>query len=1136
MANPAAAADRDFVGVLALAVDSEVAVVLELSTEQMVALEKIVQQREQAVLPLALEIKDLDAQTRAERLAPFVAESERLGLAALTDQQRDRLERMRVARKGLLTLAEARVAERLGLSGEQQQNVDQILARRAGDVAGSRPDQASIIKAVYERKLAAVLTEEQRVLWERMSTVPSDGDDERDAVADEQEEDDIAAATTKDPRGETDDGAPSPPPTVAAGTVSVDDRASQPDDAVDAPAADGKLRFSFRYAPWPEVLDWFSTTASLSLQADAPPPGTFNYTDSRRYTPAEALDVLNSILLTKGYTLVRREKALILINLEDGIPPNLVPQISAAELDQRGDFELVSILFSLDVMTPEEAETEVKKLLGPQGSVIVLPKAKQVFVTETAGRLRTIRNVIDAVETPELTSDQKLTVYQLEHATGEEVLAMVRQLLGLPEGSNAAPDGSLRLAVDPLTGRLVATGKLDAVARVAEIVKLVDVPVEADDAVGNVLDLPQLEVYTTGKAEPNTVLQVLQTLLAGNEDVRLTVDDQTGNLVALARLSEHASIRATIDQMQRDGRQIEVLQLRIVDPQLAVLAINKLFGAGDGKDGAPSAPKVDADLTSRQLLIRGTQAQIDEIRSLMEKMGERDMALAADDVGERSRVRMIPLDGASTRDLLKQIEMVWPTVRSNRIKVVTPSAIVPSLRSGKLQPEVTPKEDPPGRAPLREDPLRRRPEGIERFEFPPQSSRPKATPAANVAPGDKAAGNNRRAIFRFAGDANATENTNTNGAAEDLPVIVVSPGPNGLMIASEDLDALDAFEDLVHTLAARVAERPNYTVFYLKFAKARVASELLKEILGAGSGGDGGEGGSLLGDLAGAAIGDLGGGLMGNLLGIGGGVGDSPITTIGSISFVADSRLNAIIAEGSPADVDLVEQLLRVIDQESSPEDVQTLARPRIIPVFNTSAEDIAKVIREIYAEKLSAGSGRQRQPSPEEFMRALRGGNRGGGGGSKQAEEEQVKMTLGVDARNNALVVGAPEPLFQEVKLLVEQLDQVRDDSRQTMRVVTLKRSDPATVQKAIASIVGDKVKMSTTKAPTNGSQPAAASSQPGTTRERNDAQRVQEIQRRIEFFNALQRAGQRQGGPSGRGGRRGDSPGRGGPARPGN
>ena len=45
---------------------------------------------------------------------------------------------------------------------------------------------------------------------------------------------------------------------------------------------------------------------------EAPPPGTFNYRDTRSYTPAEALDVLNGVLLTKGYTLVRRGRMLVL--------------------------------------------------------------------------------------------------------------------------------------------------------------------------------------------------------------------------------------------------------------------------------------------------------------------------------------------------------------------------------------------------------------------------------------------------------------------------------------------------------------------------------------------------------------------------------------------------------------------------------------------------------------------------------------------------------------------------------------------------------------------------------------------------------------------------------------------------------
>ena len=52
-------------------------------------------------------------------------------------------------------------------------------------------------------------------------------------------------------------------------------------------------------------------------------------------------------------------------------------------------------------MTPEEAEAEINKLKGPQGSVVLLSKAKQVWVTDHASKLQTIYEMIQAVENPQ---------------------------------------------------------------------------------------------------------------------------------------------------------------------------------------------------------------------------------------------------------------------------------------------------------------------------------------------------------------------------------------------------------------------------------------------------------------------------------------------------------------------------------------------------------------------------------------------------------------------------------------------------------------------------------------------------------------------------------------------------------------
>src|SRR5262249_59496736 len=52
------------------------------------------------------------------------------------------------------------------------------------------------------------------------------------------------------------------------------------------------LSFNFQFAPWKLVLERFAKEAGLTLDmGDAPPPGTFQYSDDGVYSPTEALDI-----------------------------------------------------------------------------------------------------------------------------------------------------------------------------------------------------------------------------------------------------------------------------------------------------------------------------------------------------------------------------------------------------------------------------------------------------------------------------------------------------------------------------------------------------------------------------------------------------------------------------------------------------------------------------------------------------------------------------------------------------------------------------------------------------------------------------------------------------------------------------
>src|SRR5436190_6718424 len=382
-----------------------------------------------------------------------------------------------------------------------------------------------------------------------------------------------------------------------------------PDPA--ARSAGSRLTFSFRYQPWQEVLDWFAQQAGLSLLMESPPPGTFNYTDTRTYTPAEALDVLHGVLLTKGYTLVRHGRMLVVVNLEDGIPPNLVPDVPLAELDQHGEYELIRVLFPVWNMTPELAALEVQPLLGPQGKVIPLPQAREIQVTEAGGRLRTIRSVVNAVEQPDA-GTAGMREFAFKYITLDAAMPTVRQMLGIPAEAFSTPDGSVQITKSANGEKMLFRGTAQQAARLSEILRLIDVP----EAARGINGAPQLEVYAVSTADPEMVVKMLQTLLHNDPNVILTADKEGGKVVAFATPPQQATIRATIDQMQKESKQVDVIALSNVDPQVAVVAINKLFGSNDEKQD-PKAPRVDADLTTRSLLVRGTAGQVAQIRELL---------------------------------------------------------------------------------------------------------------------------------------------------------------------------------------------------------------------------------------------------------------------------------------------------------------------------------------------------------------------------------------------------------------------------------------------------------------------------------------------------------------------------------------
>ncbi len=1075
------AAAQDVVGVLSQAVQPNVAAQLQLTDEQIEDLKKVIADRQTEALSLAQQLRELPPEERDSKVRNFAKESESRGYKILDLQQRTMLQRMKLAKGGLATLSDMEVAQTIGLSEGQRKQVDEVLAERTKLNRELGEEKA---KSELDLRLKAVLTATQYMAWQTMAGVTNKvatqpiPNSNAYATTDAQSTETAASETMSQEGATTDLG--NRANVEGAGSVSRQNEVQQRIDG------EPPLALNFNKLPWEDVLKWMAKEAELSLQTDLFPPGTFTYRDPyRTYSIGQAMDLMNRALLRQGYALLRNQRTLMVLDLSSGDNADVVRElirelaelVTPEELDHRGDYELLKCLFILTRLDVAEAEKDIKLLLGPQGSAVSMPSASQILVCENSSKLRIIRDMLERSESPEKARGASIVSIRLQHVTAEEILGIARPLLGLTTENNVSE--KISISTDAFGNTIFATGSVDNIQKLQDIVKKVDVAPDAATASSATVEQPEVRMHAIPTGDPKLIYSVIETLMAGMPNVRMALDEKTNSVVAQATPSDHKIIEDTVKRLTGSQTQFRVIQLKRLDAQAALLTLEKFFGKKSSESDS-KGPTFSADTLARTVMVQGTEQQVQQVEDLLNKLEESGPSMGS--LGDSVKVFQIP--SRSQDRVLGQIEQLWQsTKRTNRIRIVSPSG---SEGAGLTQRSVHNLNEPDSK-PV--EPAVKGDGSEKPTETPAESteSSPKVNDSAAEEVNPKTTMTRRPSVkyvsFQPPGSENAEE-SKPDSTGEKKRVlgddIVILKGPTGLIVSSDDPEALAEFEQIARMLSDQMAlSGSEPTIFFLRYVKAQAASELLQGILSGES--SGGGGGGLFGNLAGNVLGGLGGGLVGGLLGGGGSstssAGSSEGIASGEVTITPDPRLNSLIVQANPLDLELIEQLLKVIDQENGPLDVETQGKTHIIQVNNANVEDVAKVVREVFADRIGGaqGAGAQRQPSPQEFIAALRGAAGGGGRGQRggQSELKEATMTVGTEAKTNSLIVKAPAPLFEEVKKLVDMLDQSSADQGESVVSIPLQGGiNPAVVRSALQSVFGQQVRTNQTTNNTNNAQ----------------------------------------------------------------
>jgi len=822
------------------------------------------------------------------------------------------------------------------------------------------------------------------------------------------------------------------------------------------PDANGMVQFNFRGQPWPAVLEWLARISKMSLDWLELPGGYVNLATQRRYTVPQTRDLVNRLLLDRGYTLLYEGEVMSVAKISK-LNPSLVPRVAPEDLAKHQPYEFVRVSFPLERLVAETAVKELEPYCRPNGKLTAMSETNRLEAMDAVVNLRDVYALIAREENADSRA-RPPWVKRLRYRKASEVVACLQRLLGQPstapaggsspgdqmrqmqqqmqqqmqaamqaaqqqgkKGGPAAPPkaADVYLVADDRNNAVIAYAPVDKLAIIKKAVAEIDVAPQADPSLQAMLS--RTRPYHLSTMEPEPLIRALEESGTLSPDTRLTSYPGGKTIIASASLADHMRIAELIKQLDGSGRRGEVIQLRRLPADGVAGTIRQLFFGG-GEEGGKKRTfslydswdpysrgssekksgdrfQVDADVETNRLLLWANKFEMQQVKDFLTKLGENP-----DGDVNHDTIRVLgAFSPEETRALMETIRRDW--TGDNPLRIEEPPPAEPPTQPSQ------PSEDKQTRRPDR-----------------PGSAGPRVTFAE----------------LRVEPPAEASSETSAKD--RDLPPIMIRRNAQGrLVIVSKDTEALDRMEGLIAKLAP---PRSRYRFFHLKNTWSVDVVENLK---------------TYFKDESGPSLEDVyRAGWYGNRISTNDDSGGATrLSRRRPLTFLDVDDNTVLVKDADPDQLRVIEELIAEFDRPE-PMDSENLRQEGLFQIRYSKASVIAATLKEVYRDLLSpndkAFESKKGQDRNNFFDYVF--GHSGLGSDDKIERAPKFKglLSVGVDDLSNTLWVSAPVYVYRRVELKIRELDEAARPAVSRVGVIRLGQGVTADgLEEALARIIAE-------------------------------------------------------------------------------
>ena len=223
-----------------------------------------------------------------------------------------------------------------------------------------------------------------------------------------------------------------PEPVVPANPVP----ATGPQTAGAAPVPGQGIRLNFQGAALTDVLNYLSDAAGFVIVQEVPVTGTVNIVSRQTITAEEAVDLLNAVLIEKGYVALRSGRILKIVSRKDAQKRDLPVQIgSDPEKIPRKD-EMVTQILPLRFGDAAKLIENLRPLLSESATMSANEGSNSILLTDTLTNVHRVARIIQAIDTSvEMISS--IRVFALNHADAKQLATIITQVFASPTSAGS---------------------------------------------------------------------------------------------------------------------------------------------------------------------------------------------------------------------------------------------------------------------------------------------------------------------------------------------------------------------------------------------------------------------------------------------------------------------------------------------------------------------------------------------------------------------------------------------------------------------------------------------------------------------------------------------------------------------------